>query len=53
MEHQSSFSPLPNLGRSGLLQIQLPTGEETRAAAKLPGDAFGQVNSFSPEPCLA
>jgi hypothetical protein len=53
MQHQRAFSPLPNLGRAGLLQIQLPTGEETRAAATLISDAFGRINSFSAEPCLA
>ncbi|MGA8300536.1 MAG: hypothetical protein WB817_13720 [Terriglobales bacterium] len=53
MQHQCTFSPLPNLGREGLLQIQLPTGEETRAAAKLLSDAFGRVDSLSAEPCPA
>ncbi len=53
MQHQRTFSPLPNLGRKGLLQIQLPTGEETRAAAKLLSDALGRVDSLSAEPCLA
>jgi hypothetical protein len=53
MQHQGTFSPLPNLGRTGLLQIQLPTGEETGAAAKLLSDAFGRINSFSAERRLA
>jgi len=53
MQHQRTFSPLPNLGRTGLLQIHAPTGEETRVAAKLLSDAFCRVTSFSAEPCIA
>ena len=53
MQHQGTFAPLPNLERAGLLQIQLPTGEETRAAGELLRDAIGRVNAFSAETCAA
>ena len=53
MQHQRTFSPLPNLGRSGVLQIQVPSGEETRAAAKSLSEAFSQISSFSIEPSTA
>ena len=53
MQHQRTFSPLPNLGRSGVLQIQVPSGEESRAAAKSLSEAFSQISSFSIEPSTA
>lgn len=53
MEHQRTFSPSPNLGRTGMLQIQAPTGEESQVAAKSLSDAFCRVNSFSAEPSAA
>jgi hypothetical protein len=53
MQHQRTFSPPPNLGRTGLLQIQAPTGEETRAATKSLSEALCCVNSFSAEPSAA
>jgi hypothetical protein len=53
MQHQHTFSPLPNLGRTGLLQIQVPTGGEPQAAATSLSEAFCRVNSFSAEPCIA
>jgi hypothetical protein len=53
MQHQRTFSPSPNLGRTGLLQIQAPTAEQTRAAAQSLTEAFSRVDSFSAEPCIA
>jgi hypothetical protein len=51
MQHQGIFLPSPNLGRAGLLQIQVPTTrEETASAAKSLSEAFCRVNSFSAEP---
>jgi hypothetical protein len=52
MRHQRTFSPFPNLGRTGVLQIQAPTGEETQAAAQSLSDAFCRIDSFSSEPIL-
>lgn len=53
MQHQRTFSPLPNFGRTGLLQIQVPTGEESRTAGTLLGEALGRVNSFCAQPYVA
>ncbi len=53
MQHQRTFAPLPNLGRAGMLRVEVPTGEETRVAAKSLSDAFGRINSFSAEPRIA
>jgi len=53
MQHQRSFSPSPNLGRTGLLQIQAPTREEIQAAGKFLSGAFERVNSFAAEPAAA
>jgi hypothetical protein len=53
MQHQRTFSPSPNLGRTGLLQIQRPTSEENLGAAKSLSEAFCRVNSFSAEPSAA
>ena len=49
MQHQHTFSPLPNLGRSGTLQVQAPSGEESQAAAASLKDAFCSIDSFSGE----
>jgi len=53
MQHQQAFSPSPDFGRTGLLQIQVPTEEESTAAAQSLKDAFCRVNSFSAEPAIA
>ena len=53
MLHQHAFTPLPNHGRTGLLQIQAPTEEESRAAARSVSEALCRVNSFSAEPSAA
>lgn len=53
LQHQQAFQPLPNLGRTGLLQVHVPTEIESTNAAKSVSDAFCQVNSFSAEPSVA
>jgi hypothetical protein len=53
MQHQQAFSPSPDRGRTGLLQIQVPTEEESTAAAMSVREAFCRVNSFSAEPSIA
>jgi len=53
MRHQRSFSPSPNFGRTGLLQVQPPTDAETTEAANLLREAYRRVNTFSAEPPLA
>jgi len=49
MQHQHTFAPLPNLGRTGMLQVQEPSGEETEAAAKSLTDALCCIDSLSSE----
>jgi hypothetical protein len=53
MQHQHTFSPSLNFGRTGLLQIQLPKQEEITTAANSVKDAYCHVNSFFAEPSLA
>lgn len=53
MQHQQAFSSCPDFGRTGLLQIQMPTEEESTAAAKSVREAVCRVNSFSAEPAIA
>ena len=53
MQHQQAFTPSPNFGRTGLLQIQVPTEEESTNAARSVREAFCRVNSFSAEPSVA
>jgi hypothetical protein len=53
MQHQQAFSPSPDFGRTGLLQIQAPTGEESAEAARSMKEALCRVNSFSAEPSMA
>jgi hypothetical protein len=43
MEHQNAFILPPNLGRQGLLQITMPTEEESTAAAASVRDALARV----------
>jgi len=49
MQHQHTFPPLPSPGRTGMLQVQAPSGEESQAAAKSLRDAFCSIDSFSSE----
>jgi len=53
MQHQRAFSPSPDFGRTGLLQIHVPTEAESTAAAQSLREAFCRVNSFSAEPSIA
>ena len=53
MQHQQAFSSSPDFGRTGLLQIQVPTEEESATAAESVRVAFCHVNSFSAEPSIA
>ena len=53
MQHQHAFSLVPNFGRTGLLQVQLPTEEGITGAANSVRDAYCRVKSFSAEPSLA
>jgi hypothetical protein len=53
MQHQQAFSPSPDSGRTALLQIRVPTEEESTTAAKSLREALCRVNSFSPEPAVA
>jgi hypothetical protein len=53
MQHQQAFSASPDFGRTGLLQIQVPTQEESTVAAQSVREAFCRVNSFSAEPSIA
>lgn len=53
MRHQHAFSPSPDFGRTGLLQIRVPTEAESAAAAQSLREAFCRVNSFSAEPSVA
>jgi hypothetical protein len=53
MQHQQAFSSSPDFGRTGLLQIQVPTNEESTTAAKSVREAFSRVNFFSAERSIA
>ena len=53
MQHQQAFSPSADCGRTGLLQIQLPTEDQSTAAAQSVREAFFRVNSFSAGPSTA
>ncbi len=53
MQHQSAFLAPPDLGRTGLLQIPVPTKEESAAAARSVEEAFCRLRSFSTEPSVA
>lgn len=53
MQHQVAFSGTDNYGRTGLLQIPVPTQEQSAAAAQELKDAFCRVESFSAEPSVA
>jgi hypothetical protein len=46
MQHQEAFSRCLDRGRTGLLQVQVPTEAESTAAAESVREAFGRVNSL-------
>jgi hypothetical protein len=53
LHHQTSFSPLENYGRAGLLQIKNPTQEEIDIAAVAMKTARSFVDSISTPPATA
>jgi hypothetical protein len=53
MQHQMAFSLPADLGRQGLLQISMPTQEESTAAAASLREASDRVSSVLTEPLLA
>jgi hypothetical protein len=53
MQHQNSFVLPPNLGRQGLLQISMPTAEESAAAAALINEVFDRLTSKFAERTVA
>ena len=53
MQHQQTSLPSHNFGRTGLLQIQVPSEDESAAAAMLLSEALRRVNSISAQPSLA
>jgi len=53
MQHQNSFVLPPNLGRQGLLQISMPTEEESAAASASVNEACDRLGSALAEPALA
>lgn len=53
MQHQDAFTLPSNLGRQGLLQIPMPTPEESAAAATSVNQAFTRLGSALAEPALA
>jgi hypothetical protein len=48
MQHQHAFSWSPDFGRTGLLQIKLPTEQEITAAADSVRDAYCHVSAELP-----
>jgi hypothetical protein len=53
MQHQDAFSPPPNLGRNGLIQIQTPTEKEIAAATISLSAALDRVTSSLAETPVA
>jgi hypothetical protein len=53
MQHQTLFTLPRNLGRQGLLQIPIPTQEESAAATESVREAFARLESHKPDPVLA
>jgi hypothetical protein len=53
MQHQNSFLLPPNLDRQGLLQIPVPTEEETAAAAIAVNEAIHSFSSLLAQPTVA
>lgn len=52
-QHQQAFSPSPDFGRTGLLQIQAPTEKESSEAARSLKEALCRVDSLSAGPSLS
>jgi hypothetical protein len=53
MQHQDLFVLPQNLGRKGLLQISMPTVQESVAAAALINTALDRLTSTFAEPAIA
>jgi hypothetical protein len=53
MQHQDAFTLPANLGRQGLLQIPVPTPEESAASAASVNHAFTRLGAALAEPVLA
>ena len=51
--HQSAFAAPRNLGRAGLLQIAMPTQQESSAATASLSEAFDHVSSAFADPVWA
>lgn len=52
MQHQDAFVLPPNRGRQGLLQVPMPTKEESTGAAELVNEAIDGVGSLLAQPAL-
>jgi hypothetical protein len=52
MQHQNTFSPSVNRGRTSLLKIQEPSVAESEAATELLKLAFGRANAIIAPPTL-
>jgi hypothetical protein len=52
MQHQDAFSPPPNLGRNGLIQVQTPTEKDIAAAAMALSEALDHVPSSLAETAM-
>ena len=52
MQHQDSFVLPPDRGRQGLLQVPMPTKEESTAAAELMNEAVDGLGSLLVNPAL-
>jgi hypothetical protein len=53
MQHQHAFSSTVDRGRTGLLQIQVPTADESTAATESLRQAFLSANAIVAEPAGA
>ena len=53
MQHQDAFSPPPNLGRNGLIQIQTPTEAEIAAATVSLSEALDRITDSQAESSVA
>jgi hypothetical protein len=52
MRHQDAFSPPPNLGRNGLIQVQTPTETESEVAAMSLSEALDRLTSALAETAM-
>jgi hypothetical protein len=53
MQHQDAFSPPPNLGRNGLIQIQTPTEQDIAAASVSLSEALDRITDSQVESSVA